>query len=282
MEFKEEFNKEEWANSKKEEREKAYKIIDDMASEISVDGEKLRKYLNVQSRFSKYSVGNALLIAAQYPGATMIFDYEGWGSKDVNIFKNQKAFMILEPGDTYTREDGSTGMNYNVKKVFDISQTSAIGTNLPPLKKDDKEILKALITKSPAEIVSVDELDVTSSGAFYDKEKNEILVKKGMEPKEIFREVSKEIAHAEMAKIQEGYNRENNAFRSYCISYMVCKRNDIETDSYDFASLPENFANMDSKEIKDELTLIRNIANTINDRMNKSFEKEAKESITER
>lgn len=54
--------------------------------------------------------------------------------------------MILEPGDSYTKEDdGSTGMNYNVKKVFDISQTSAMGTNLPPLKKDNKEILKALI-----------------------------------------------------------------------------------------------------------------------------------------
>lgn len=109
-----------------------------------------------------------------------------------------------------------------------------------------------------------------------------ILVKKGMEPKEIFREVSKEIAHAEMAKIQVGYNREDNDFRSYCISYIVCKKNDIETSSYDFSNLPESFANMDSKEIKNELTLIRNIANTINDRMNKSLEKEVKESGVER
>ena len=282
MEYNEEFNKEEWANAKKEERESAYKLIENMASDISVDGEKLRKYLNVQSRFNQYSVGNALLITAQYPGATMISDYEGWDSKDVKIFKKQKAFMILEPGDVYTREDGSTGINYNVKKVFDISQTSAMGTNLPPLKKDEKEILKALISKTPAEIVSVEEINNSDSGALFDKEKNVILVKQGMEPKEIFISVSKELAHAEMSKVQNGYNREPNDFRAFCISYILCKKNGIETDKYDFTALPTHFGNMDAKEVKAELTLIRNTANTIHDRMNKSLEKEVKEPAVER
>lgn len=282
MEYNEEFNKEEWANAKKEERESAYKLIENMASDISVDGEKLRKYLNVQSRFNQYSVGNALLITAQYPRATMISDYEGWDLKDVKIFKNKKAFMILEPGDVYTREDGSTGINYNVKKVFDISQTSAMGTNLPPLKKDEKEILKALISKTSAEIVSVDELDNSDSGALFDKDKNVILVKQGMEPKEIFIAVAKELAHVEMSKVQEGYHREPNDFRAFCISYILCKKNGIETDNYDFTALPASFGNMDAKEVKAELTLIRNTANTIHDRMNKSLEKEVKEPAIER
>ena len=38
--------------------------------------------------------------------------------------KNQKGIVILEPGDEYTREDGSIGVSYNPKKVFDITQTT--------------------------------------------------------------------------------------------------------------------------------------------------------------
>lgn len=43
------------------------------------------------------------------------------------------AITILEPGKEYTREkDGSTGVFYDPKKVFDISQTNSRQRPPPP------------------------------------------------------------------------------------------------------------------------------------------------------
>ena len=38
--------------------------------------------------------------------------------------KSPKEVKILKPGDSYMREDGTIGTNYNVKKVYDITQVS--------------------------------------------------------------------------------------------------------------------------------------------------------------
>ena len=38
------------------------------------------------------------------------------------VKRGQDAITILEPGKEYRKDDGSTGVSYNVKKVFDISQ----------------------------------------------------------------------------------------------------------------------------------------------------------------
>ena len=51
------FDVEEWAAGKKAEREQAYSLIAAMAKSVSTYGDKLKSYLDVQSRFNKYSVG---------------------------------------------------------------------------------------------------------------------------------------------------------------------------------------------------------------------------------
>lgn len=70
----------------------------------------------MQSRFDRYSVGNALLITAQMPQATQFKDFDAWKENGVSIKKQQKGITILEPGEEYTREDSSVGVSYNVKK----------------------------------------------------------------------------------------------------------------------------------------------------------------------
>ena len=41
----------------------------------------------------------------------------------MKITKGAKSISILEPVE-YTRADGSPGISYNVKKVFDVTQTN--------------------------------------------------------------------------------------------------------------------------------------------------------------
>ena len=66
------FNKEEWAAQKKAQREEAYALVDATCSEMMTDGRAFQQYLDVQGRFDRYSVNNAILVAAQMPEATQL------------------------------------------------------------------------------------------------------------------------------------------------------------------------------------------------------------------
>ena len=79
------------------------------------------KHLHCQSRMDRYSAANALLIYSQYPQATQLKDFNDWGKDNVKITKGAKSVSILEPVE-YTRADGSPGISYNVKKVFDVTE----------------------------------------------------------------------------------------------------------------------------------------------------------------
>ena len=116
------FDKDAWAEKKQAERQAVYEMADTAAAEVCADGEKFRAYLDTQTRFDRYSVTNALLILAQMPEATQLKDFDGWKDAGASIKRQQKGISILEPGEEYTREDGTIGTSYNVKKVFDISQ----------------------------------------------------------------------------------------------------------------------------------------------------------------
>ena len=67
------FDKDEWAAQKKQERENAFDLIDETAQHMTNDGELFQSYLDVQARFDRYSVGNAILITAQKPAYSFNF-----------------------------------------------------------------------------------------------------------------------------------------------------------------------------------------------------------------
>lgn len=146
------FNKEEWAAQKKQERESAFAMIDETAQRMANDGGLFQSYLDVQARFDRYSVGNAVLITAQKADATQLSDFKGWKNNGVFIKKGESGIVLLEPGEEYTKEDGTVGVSYNSKKVFDISQTTAKVKDRPAMKRDERLLLKAIIHNAPCPI----------------------------------------------------------------------------------------------------------------------------------
>lgn len=110
------FNKEEWAAQKKQERESAFAMIDETAQRMANDGSLFQSYLDVQARFDRYSVGNAVLITAQKADATQLSDFKGWKNNGVFIKKGEIGIVLLEPGEEYTKEDGTVGVSYNSKR----------------------------------------------------------------------------------------------------------------------------------------------------------------------
>ena len=117
------FDKAEWAAQKQAQRKEAYELIDNTCAEMMISGDSFRQYLDVQGRFDRYSVANAILVSAQMPEATQLKDYNSWKQSRVYVNKDAQKVVILEPSKEYTREDGTNGIYYNAKAVYDIYET---------------------------------------------------------------------------------------------------------------------------------------------------------------
>ena len=262
------FDKDAWIEKKRQERAEAYELLDTATDEITKDAEKFRDFLNTQAQFDRYSVSNALLIAYQHPGATKVADFSTWKEEDVSVKKGEKAITMLEPGSEFTREDGTTGFSVNVKKVFDISQTSSDNVNMRHRKPDERAAIKALIASAPCEVILVEELK--TANARYSPDKDTIFIVRGLEADEIFRALSYEIGIAKCS--QNNMDRKEAMFPAYCSAYILCERNGFDTGDFNFDKAPEQFADKDAKEIRKELGSIRDMANEIGQEMSRQFE----------
>ncbi len=265
------FDKEAWAEKKQAERQSVYDLADTTAVSVSADGSKFQAYLDVQTRFSRYSATNVLLILAQKPEATQLKGFDGWKEAGASIKRQQKGISILEPGEEYERADGSIGTSYNVKRVFDISQTTSRAKVQPAISVDDRLLLKALISRSPVPMQTADDLP-NHMGALYDHDQQVIFVHRGMDAADIFRSVSKELAHAEIAGMEKEYTRESAAFAAYSVSYMLCKEYGIDVGGYDFSRLPDSFRESDAQGVRAALSEIRDAAVNISGRMTRALE----------
>jgi hypothetical protein len=261
--------KEEYAAKKQVEREEVFALSDSTALEIAGDSGRLKQYLDVQSRFDRYSAVNALLILAQKPEATRLAEFDYWKSIGCFVKPGQNAISILEPHE-YTKGDGTPGVSYNIRKVFDISQVDARKTKPtqnPLPAYTERQLLAALIAKAPMKISGADTLP-NNIGAMTNVETGEITVRKGMEFNDSFRSVARELAFAET----KGDKSIDSQFIAYCASYILCKKYGVDTGDYSFDNAPAVFNDMEPQEIKTKLSQIRNAVDGIAGRMAKHLD----------
>lgn len=269
---KKEYNKEEYAEFKKKEKNDVYKLIEKSAERIVQDKQSFKKYLDTQAKFGQYSVGNTLLILAQMPEATILKDYENWISIGGFPKKFRKNIKILEPGNSYMKEDGSTRINYNVKYVCDISQVN-IKQKPRTIKYDNKLLLKVFLSCNQANLEIVDEIANSNRSALYNQEQDILYIVRGSEPPSIFYELTQELAKQEL-----GEDTTIGAFKNTCVSYMLCKKYGIDVADYNIGELPFEFKEMEAKEIREELEPIRKALENIDTRANYYIETILKEN----
>jgi len=254
------FDTAEWAAKKKQEREDAYALIDETALELKTP-EALKEYLDIQSRFNLYSVGNLLLIQAQMPTAVKLKDYDGWKAAGTTVRKNQQAISILEPGKQYTRNDGDIGTSMNVKKVFNISQTYAKPEKKPPAEIN-RTVIKALMNRSPVKIIASDDMR-DGVNAFFDFQNERLVIRKGMDAPVLFRHLSEMTAFAKFY-YNDRVPAENANFKAKCVSYVLCRQYGVNVSDYKFDDLPSSFDTNDPHIIRGELTAVRDTVDTFN------------------
>ena len=260
----------------KNNRSRCYEMSEQMTAAVATDGQSFKQYLDVQSRFDRYTANNALLIMAQNPDAQKIGDYGYWRDQGAYVKRQERnsPILIMEPGKEYEREDGSTGTYYNAKKVYDISQTNArdrIQQAQPEIT--DTQLVRAVVNNPPVAIVAAEPDQMPEDkGALFEPEESCIYVRKGMSAQEIFRSVTPELALARFADGDKNYDRNEDAFHAYCASYLLCKKYGVDTQGFDFTNAPDYFEGMEPQEVRGELAKVRDAAGDISSRMAKVLE----------
>ena len=263
------FDKAEWAAQKQAQRQEAYELIDNTCSEMMADGESFRQYLDVQGRFDRYSVANAVLVSAQMPEATQLKDYNAWKQSRVYVNKDAQKIVILEPSKEYTRDDGTKAVGYNAKVVYDISETSAKDRQQAQEPKTMRELVSAMIDASPVPFVPVADLEIP---AYYDSKQQTIFIKTGLTEEQLFVSMAKEVSAA-VFDFKHNESRDASDFKSFCVAYMVSTRYGVDTRGFSFDRLPREFSEMDTQVFKGELGSMRDVRGEIQSDMFKSVEK---------
>lgn len=264
-------SKQDWAARRKQEREAVYTLVDSTTERMAANGEVFQDYLDVQSRFDRYSVKNCILITVQNKDATKLATFDDWKADNISINKGEKGISIMVP-DEYRRKDGSPATGFVVGKVFDIAQTTAAAAG-NKVSYDPRRLLETLVRNSPCPI------EIRNDGqiehvARYDPQSRKVYVRQGMEADALFRSISQEVAVAEFAK---GHRKRSECeFDAYCVSYILCKRFGVPTDAYRFDKLPEKLTRQDNKATHNQLKGIRDTANKVSDGMHQMLDAKQK------
>lgn len=259
------FDREAWAQPKREQRQELYDLIEEMSEKTLTDPSALSDYFNMQARLGKTSVANTLLVVAQKPDATFIANYDDWQKRGRSVKRGEKAALVLEANGEYERPDGTMGVNFDVKRVFDISQTYGKPIRertAPPIKT----ALKAITTNVPVP-VKLSEGISQSVGAMYSEKDKTIYVAKGVEGNNLFFALSRELARAHSGA---------NTFVCDCAANVACLRYGVPAKYCD--RIPDEIAALESREKRSALNIVRDAACEIAERVDRNLFAERQQS----
>lgn len=249
-------NNQKWQAEQKINREYCYTQIEKSLESVGKSPELFQGYLNVQANFEYYTARNALLIQAQRETVTKIADNTTW--KEQGIFVKQSEFrnpiLILEPGNPYTRDDGTTGQSFKAKKMYDITQTTCRVRSQNTSKLDERMLIKSLISKAPVKILTAEAVNHLLA-ADYDVDKECVVVEKGLNPDAMYQGITAALAKAELAL--NSCDGTTIDFKAQAAAYMLCRQAGVSTVCFDFSKLPDFLTSAEPQQVGVELTTIK-------------------------
>ena len=203
------------------------------------------------------------MIYAQKPEASQLKSYADWAQDNVRVKRGEKSISMLEPTE-YIKKDGSQGIAYNIKKVFDVSQTSGRRASAPTANRNPRELVKAMVHTSEVDVQYVDSLPYEDRPSYYDNDKQTLYVKKGnKDTVALCQSVAQELGYAQLSMNSDVYSRRDMGFNAACIGYMLCRKYGVDTQPFNISDIPDKLKNAEPKEIKRELSGIRQSMNEI-------------------
>lgn len=250
------YDKDAYIAKKKKQLSEAYDKIERGCEDIKLGNNNFFKtYLDVQSKFDKYTFRNAILIAQQFPKAAQLKDFNSWKELGAE-FKSYPInyITVLEPGHAYMNCNGEMITPYNPKQLIDISSTNLQQTTRD---YDKKLILQALIQASDIEIKAIDELKEFCK---WNKDENIVFIERCENIDKIICNVIKEVAKFKIYCMKGEIS--NN--KASCVSYMICKKYNINYSGEDISNI---YTNIGVNTIKDELKTIKDTLDIFTERI---------------
>ena len=221
--------------------------------------ETLIRYLDLLSRFHRYSFNNVLLIAAQHPDATHVAGFHTWRKLGRCVRKGEHGIGILAPmiyrqENDVDRPSDEPGKSlalagFRVVHVFDVSQTD--GDDLPELATiqgdpgDRLSRLEEAIRGTGIEI----EYGFAGYGALGASTGGKIIIQPDLPPAETFgilvHEFSHEILHQQSGRKKE-LSRAARETEAEAVAHVVCRACGLDpsTSSSDYIHLSYGDATM--------------------------------------
>lgn len=243
---------EEWISMKKEEKAEFFRAADEAASKVFASGAELRNYLNMQGRL-RYSAANTLVIYARCPGAAQVKGYDEWRRAGQSVLRGEKGIPMLEPSE-YTGEDGNPRVGYNVKKVFDVSQTTADGRRPEPGKQDLNRLSGAVLRSTGLPLIA-SRLPKGECVRFDPGEKVMRVESGAGTDEKFFFAAAREAAHYGLFLENKDYKRDDAQFQADCAACLLCAENGADT-SFAELKIPEEMKDREPGELRRELSEI--------------------------
>lgn len=248
-------------NDSEEKMNKIQKEVDEAIQRIFSNGE-FQRYLEVVSKFPKYSLNNVMMILSQKPNASMVQGYNAWKELGRQVQKGEKAVKIFAPMfkkvtkiDPKTKEPILDSNGKEVKQeqltgfrlvsVFDVSQTKGKELfNLRDLIRDDlkesqriqelyKNFMKYLNTKMDVKEVVLDDPNVRG---YYARDENHIRINASTENTSMkFKTLIHEYAHAQLhhnKSEMKDLPRGHKEAQAEAVAFVVSKYYGLDTSQY--------------------------------------------------
>jgi len=248
----------------KEKRMALYQVANEQLELVTSDASTLLSYLRLQA-YIGYDVTNTLLVMNVNPNAVLVKDYSRWKESGYYPKEKQKGIPIIAPSKEYIKRDGSTGVNYNIKYVFDVTQTTCKESY--PVFPDKEILLFGISYKSDIKTEYVDNTAHLNKSICYDKLSNMIYIQKGLPIDDVIRGLFREYILIDNAHADSLLKGER--FSISCVLYMLCCKYGIDPVNTKFSLECADFFN--SKDIKIKKAILKNI-NSVFDHISKRID----------
>ncbi len=254
-----EYERQEAERDEPADRARAYATITREAQLIGTgDWRKLKSFLDVLAKMERHSVGNALLISAQMPGATDLRSYEDWRGEGYDVFLIGRPVLLLKARHD-AGEDGKPKTTFTASRFYDVSQTSFIKPSGGRGVTDPEHVLKTMLEDAPCGLQTDGEWKYPeNASAFYDPEDGILHARKDRDADVLIPQIAEELVRARgHAALGENYSREATELTAKCAAYVVCRRYGALMGFTDFTALAERLKGRDARKVREELENIR-------------------------
>lgn len=116
----------------------------EQGTEAILTSEGFRQYLDLASKFHRYSFQNTILIMVQRPDATMVNSYARWKSLNRQVRTGERGIKIFFPmfqtvTDPESGEEERRLRSFGIGAVFDLAQTDGEPLPRPPDVREHTE-----------------------------------------------------------------------------------------------------------------------------------------------